>query len=403
MISKNKKLISFLLVLCMMMTILPMAAFADETTEGGEKSVVTVEVPVYKFVYSLGNVAAEAEEFTVSMKLVDGNNNDVSESMGFVVTDNIISTDGKHMGNDYTEESISFTIPANNYEELFSYRLLVKEDAIEKKGWVVDPNTIEVSFGRGETEDGLTFECDGAVVGTIEANGLSYIYLSNNYTIYDIEIPVKKTVIGEGDVPAKDFAFNVYPVSELGRINAGNITGTISGEEFENVTGNTVATDGADEYTTTVKVRLDGTELTENGATLLITEEVASDDGWAYLSNGVDGWMIDIKPVNIAFDETFTQPRYQIEYYGVDIDEDGNFITIGTNSVTEQVAAFENTYTAPVNYTIEIPFTKEVKQGGNTAPGNTDFEFELLLPPGYQGKLNMKVEGATVATNGKGT
>lgn len=65
-------------------------------------------------------------------------------------------------------------------------------------------------------------------------------------------------------------------------------------------------------------------------------------------------------------------------------------------------AEFTNTYTENLA-TVEVPFTKTVKLGGNTAPGRTDFELEIF----YIGNSNENgykdvTRKAVVTTNGAG-
>ena len=69
---------------------------------------------------------------------------------------------------------------------------------------------------------------------------------------------------------------------------------------------------------------------------------------------------------------------------------------------SHESAEFTNTYTENLT-TVEIPFTKTVKLGGNTDPGKTDFELEIF-DIGNNNEENKAVTyTAVVTTNGAGS
>ena len=73
--------------------------------------------------------------------------------------------------------------------------------------------------------------------------------------------------------------------------------------------------------------------------------------------------------------------RYSNKEYYVAFDRDNTtrepMLTFYLNNEEVPEMTFENIYTENLT-TVEIPFTKTVKLGGNTAPGKTDFELEIF-------------------------
>ena len=78
-------------------------------------------------------------------------------------------------------------------------------------------------------------------------------------------------------------------------------------------------------------------------------------------NGGKAGWEYSTKSYELVF-------TYDIEHGDMDLD-------VYWYGDVREPAKFINTYTGT---TVEIPFTKTVKLGGNTAPGKTDFELEIF-------------------------
>lgn len=78
-------------------------------------------------------------------------------------------------------------------------------------------------------------------------------------------------------------------------------------------------------------------------------------------NDGKAGWEYSTKSYELVF-------TYDIEHGDMDLD-------VYWYGDVREPAKFINTYTGT---TVEIPFTKTVKLGGNTAPGKTDFELEIF-------------------------
>ena len=92
-------------------------------------------------------------------------------------------------------------------------------------------------------------------------------------------------------------------------------------------------------------------------------------------------------------------------YYAVftyNISEQKKGLEVYVSGDATSPAEFTNTYTENLR-TVEVPFTKTVKLGGNTAPGKTDFELEIF----DIGNSNVDCKNvpytAAVTTNGAGS
>ncbi len=80
-------------------------------------------------------------------------------------------------------------------------------------------------------------------------------------------------------------------------------------------------------------------------------------------NDGKAGWQYSTKEYAVTFE-------YDTEYQTMDL----SIHTPGNDDYSRS-AEFKNTYTGT---TVEIPFTKTVKLGGNRAPGKTDFTLEIF-------------------------
>ena len=80
-------------------------------------------------------------------------------------------------------------------------------------------------------------------------------------------------------------------------------------------------------------------------------------------NDGKAGWEYSTKSYELVF-------TYDIEHGDMDLD-------VYWYGDVREPAKFTNTYTENLT-TVEIPFTKTVKLGGNTAPGKTDFTLEIF-------------------------
>ena len=127
-----------------------------------------------------------------------------------------------------------------------------------------------------------------------------------------------------------------------------------------------------------------GNEITKTFAVQIDPEKVKAENGWhgygnntpsaplrwyskSFLLKEVDdgkaGWQYSTKEYAVTFE-------YDTEYQTMDL----SIHTPGNDDYSRS-AEFKNTYTGT---TVEIPFTKTVKLGGNRAPGKTDFTLEIF-------------------------
>lgn len=91
---------------------------------------------------------------------------------------------------------------------------------------------------------------------------------------------------------------------------------------------------------------------------------------------------------------------YAVFTYNISKQEKGLEVYVSGDATSP--AEFTNTYTENLA-TVEVPFTKTVKLGGNTAPGKTDFELEIFDIGNKNASEDKDVtRKAVVTTNGAG-
>ena len=184
---------------------------------------------------------------------------------------------------------------------------------------------------------------------------------------FNLGLTITKIVEQKGNVapPAETFTFVLEDVVKEGEKHNPEYYGiTLEKLEIPTATGNKI--------TKTFAVQIDpGKVNAENGwhgygnntpsapirwysKTFLLTEV---DDGKA-------GWQYSTKEYEVVFTYDREGQDMELEVYkpGTDAREPAEF----TNSYTENLR------------TVEVPFTKTVKLGGNTAPGRTDFRLEIF-------------------------
>ncbi len=104
-------------------------------------------------------------------------------------------------------------------------------------------------------------------------------------------------------------------------------------------------------------------------------------------NDGKAGWEYSTKSYELVF-------TYDIEHGDMDLD-------VYWYGDVREPAKFINTYTGT---TVEIPFTKTVKLGGNTAPGKTEFKLEIFdIGNGAKDKYKDVTCTAAVTTTGAGS
>lgn len=211
---------------------------------------------------------------------------------------------------------------------------------------------------------------------------------------FNLGLTITKIVEQKGNVapPAETFTFVLEDVVKEGEKHDPAYYGiTLETLEIPTATGNKI--------TKTFAVQIDpGKVNAENGwhgygnntpsapirwysKTFLLTEQ----------NDGKAGWQYSAEEYAVTF-------QYTIEDNTMDLT-----IHVPGNDVYFQSAEFTNSYTENLR-TVEVPFTKTVKLGGNTAPGRTDFTLDIFRFGNSVSEAYKDVTyTATVTTNGVGS
>ena len=189
------------------------------------------------------------------------------------------------------------------------------------------------------TEVGGTAGGDGIVVGPVGPG--------NYPTLTELEIPFTKTVKLGGNIGpgTTDFTIAVCDVGAHDLSYYTDVTYKV-----------VITTNGAGSYNGELVINGQKEQVAEFVSEGFFVREVNDNrSGWTY-SDAV--WHInangEIRPARME-----TTPN-------------GEFYDAINNADTVREMTFENIYTENLR-TVEIPFTKTVKLGGNTGPGTTDF------------------------------
>ena len=206
-----------------------------------------------------------------------------------------------------------------------------------------------------------------------------------------LELTITKIVEQTGDVtpPAETFTFVLEDWVKEGEKHDPAYYGI---QLLDDLTISTAAGTGTFEKTFTFKLPASdferyhwnrivnaGNELVEYRKTFLLKEQNGDKAGWVY-SN---------------------QSYYAVFTYN--ISEEKMCLDVYVSGDATSPAVFTNTYTENLA-TVEIPFTKTVKLGGNTAPGKTDFTIAVCdvgaHDLSYYPDVTYKV---VITTNGAGS
>ena len=152
-----------------------------------------------------------------------------------------------------------------------------------------------------------------------------------------------------------------------------------------------------------------GNEITKTFAVQIDPGKVNAENGWHGYGNNTPSAPLRWYSKTFLLKEVddgkagwqYSAEEYAVTFqYTIETGEMVLRIHIPGNDVYYDSAEFKNTYTGT---TVEIPFTKTVKLGGNTAPGKTDFELEIF----DIGNSNVDCKNvpytAAVTTNGAGS
>ena len=220
------------------------------------------------------------------------------------------------------------------------------------------------------TEVGGTAGGDGIVVGPVGPG--------NYPTLTELEIPFTKTVKLGGNIGpgTTDFTIAVCDVGAHGLSYYADVTYKV-----------VITTNGAGSYDGKLVISGPAAKVGEFVSEGFFVREVNDNrSGWTY-SDAV--WHInangEIRPARME-----TTPN-------------GDFYDAINNADTVREMTFENIYTENLR-TVEIPFTKTVKLGGNTGPGTTDFTIAVCDVGAhglsYYADVTYKV---VITTNGAGS
>lgn len=209
-----------------------------------------------------------------------------------------------------------------------------------------------------------------------------------------LELTITKIVEQKGNVapPAETFTFVLEDWVKEGEKHDPAYYGiTLEKLEIPTATGNKI--------TKTFAVQIDpGKVNAENGwhgygdntpsapirwysKTFLLTEQ----------NDGKAGWRYSAEEYAVTFQYTIETGKMELR------------IHVPGNDVYYDSAEFTNSYTENLT-TVEIPFTKTVKLGGNTAPGKTDFTLEIFdIGNGTEVNYKDVTYTAAVTTPGAGS
>ena len=154
-----------------------------------------------------------------------------------------------------------------------------------------------------------------------------------------------------------------------------------------------------------------GNKITKTFAVQIDPEKVNAENGWHGYGNNGDSeslrWFSKTFRLKEVDDRKagwqYSDEEYAVTFqYTIETGKMALRIHVPGNDVYYDSAEFMNSYTENLT-TVEIPFTKTVKLGGNTAPGKTDFTLEIFdIGNGTEANYKDVTRKAVVTTNGAG-
>lgn len=152
-----------------------------------------------------------------------------------------------------------------------------------------------------------------------------------------------------------------------------------------------------------------GNKITKTFAVQIDPEKVNAANGWHGYGNNGDSeslrWFSKTFLLKEVDDRKagwqYSDEEYAVTFqYTIETGEMVLRIHVPGNDVYYDSAEFKNTYTGT---TVEIPFTKTVKLGGNTAPGKTDFTLKIFdIGNSNENEYKDVTYTAAVTTDGAG-
>ena len=206
------------------------------------------------------------------------------------------------------------------------------------------------------------------------------------------ELSITKVVEKTGNVapPAETFTFVLVDAAEekqplayygIKLLEELKISTTAGTGTFEKTFKIELPASDFERYHWTPGTNVGSNEIARYYKSFLLTEQKDGKAGWEYSTK--------------EYAVTFTY-RTENQTMSLEIHTPGN-------DDYSRSAEFINTYTENLR-TVEIPFTKTVKLGGNTAPGKTDFTLEIFgIGNGTEANYKDVTRKAAVTTTGAGS
>ena len=206
---------------------------------------------------------------------------------------------------------------------------------------------------------------------------------------FEKEISITKVVEKTGNVapPAETFTFVLVDAAEekqplayygIKLLEELKISTTAGTGTFEKTFKIELPASDFERYHWTPGTNVGSNEIARYYKSFLLTEQ----------KDGKAGWQYSTKEYAVTFTYRTENQTMSLEIH-----------TPGNDDYSRS-AEFINTYTGT---TVEIPFTKTVKLGGNTAPGKTDFTLEIFnIGNGAKDKYKDVTYTAAVTTPGAG-
>ena len=206
------------------------------------------------------------------------------------------------------------------------------------------------------------------------------------------ELSITKVVEQTGNVapPAETFTFVLVDAAEekqplayygIKLLEELKISTTAGTGTFEKTFKIELPASDFERYHWTPGTNVGSNEIARYYKSFLLTEQKDGKAGWEYSTK--------------EYAVTFTY-RTENQTMSLEIHTPGN-------DDYSRSAEFINTYTENLR-TVEIPFTKTVKLGGNTAPGKTDFTLEIFgIGNGTEANYKDVTRKAAVTTTGAGS
>ena len=353
--------------------------------------VVTYEIPFTKTVKQGGEATPGEETFKLEIfnPGVSSAANGMEELYTAAVTTN---------GTGDFDAKLVITGKESKVRELICEGFFVRELQDGKENWTYSDAVwhLHPEYDQTGQKEVLTIHAaykevsDNGEFYRIEEKAAEKMTFENTYTFTDpvitYEIPFTKTVkLGGNTAPGEEtFKLEIF---EIG-------VGSMEAIKEELYTA-TVTTNGKGDFDGKLILKGPRSMIHDLVCEGFFVREVKEDKkNWTY-SEAI--WHI-----NPEYDPEKQEYVLSIHAAYKEVSDNGEFYRIEEKAAEKMT--FENTYTFtdPV-ITYEIPFTKTVKLGGNTAPGEETFKLEIFeIGVGSMEAIKEELYTATVTTNGKG-